>query len=131
MRTKYETIDELHRKVNETGQAELLEEIPRLLESWGIKRRTNDGELTQINISKPENDLFVVGLRYLKKDNTFAEDHFEFSSLKPDDISKHYKGKYERKRTEYKGTHKQQNITSMPFTSVNTCSYFTGNKNDS
>jgi hypothetical protein len=131
MRTKHETIDELHRKVNDSGLAELLIEIPGLLESWGIKRRADDGELTQINISKPENGLLVVGLRYLKKDKTFTEDLFEFSSLKPNEISKHYKGKFERERTEYKGTHKQQNISSSPFTSVNTCSFFTGNKNDS
>ncbi|MCU7918582.1 MAG: hypothetical protein KZQ95_09520 [Candidatus Thiodiazotropha sp. (ex Epidulcina cf. delphinae)] len=130
MKTKYERINELHRNVNESGRAELLQEIPGLLDSWGIKLRADDGQLIQINITKPENGLLVVGLRYLKKDETFTEDLFEFRSTKPSDISRHYKGKYERERIEYRGTHKQQNISSLPFTSVNTCSFYTSNKND-
>jgi len=73
----------------------------------------------------------VIGLRYIKKDGSFTEDLFEFQSLKPNDISKYYKGKYENKRTEYRGTHKEQNISSSPFTSVNTCSFYVGDENNS
>ena len=131
MESKYEIIKQLHRRINDCGKAELLKEVPNLLESWDIKRRGDDGELSQINISNPENGVLAIGLRYTKKDGTFTEDIFEINSSKPNDISKYYKGKYECERTEYKGTHKQQDISSSPFTSVNTCSIFVGNKNNS
>ncbi|MCU7932060.1 MAG: hypothetical protein KZQ90_14760 [Candidatus Thiodiazotropha sp. (ex Codakia rugifera)] len=127
MDSKYETIKKLHHKVNCGGNAELLKDALSLLENWGINRRTDDGVLYQINISKSENGIFVVGLRYIKSDKTFTEDIFVFTSQKPNDVSKYYKGKYERINKEYKGTHKKQNISSLSFTSVNTCSLHTGN----
>ena len=128
MDSKYEIIKELHRRACETGEAEVLKGIPGLLESWGIKLRTDDGELYQVNISNPEQSILVVGLRYKKKDGSLTEDIFEFNASCPNEISKYYKGQYERERTEYKGTHKQHNVSSSPYTSVNTCSLYTGNK---
>lgn len=131
MESKYKIIKELHRRTCETGQAVILKGIPSLLESWGSKLRTDDGELYQVNISNPEQSILVVGLRYKKKDGSLTEDIFEFNALCPNEISKYYKDKYERKRTEYKDTHKQQNVSLSPYTSVNTCSLHMGNKNDS
>ena len=131
MKTKYETIEDLYRRMRENSDAELLIEIPNLLESFGIKLRKNDGVLHQINISNPENGVLAVGLRYKKKDETLTEDVLEFNASNPNEVSKFYKGTYERKRAEYKGTHKQQDISLMPFTSVNTCSLYVGGDNDS
>lgn len=119
MESKYETIRKLHCNVSDYGNAELLEEALSLLETWGIKSRADDGELSQINISNPESGIFVVGLRYLKRDRTYTEDLFVINAQKPNEVSKYYKGKYERENIEYKGTHKQQNISLFPFTSVN------------
>ena len=131
MESKYGTIKELHHKAHETGKAELLKDVPSLLDSWGVKLRADDGVISQVNISNPANGVLVIGLRYIKNDGTFTEDIFEFNSSKPHEIAKFYKGKYERERTEYKSTHKQQNVSLSPYTSVNTCSFYTGNNNDS
>lgn len=131
MESKYETIKNLHQRVSEFGKAELLKMVPNLLESWGIKSHVDDGVLSQINISNPENGILVIGLRYIKNNGTFTEDIFEVNSSNPNDIPKYYKGKYERERSEYKGTHKQKNISSSPFTSVNTCSFYIKKKYDS
>ena len=128
MESKYEIIKELHCRARETGEAEILVGIPSLLESWDVKLRADDGEHYQVNISNPEQSILVIGLRYKKKDGSLTEDIFEFNALSPNEISKYYKGQYERERTEYKRTHKQQNVSLSPYTSVNTCSLYTGNK---
>ncbi|MCD4692669.1 MAG: hypothetical protein K8R79_07140 [Calditrichales bacterium] len=128
MKTKYEIIKNIHSKANESGKADVLKSISSLFESWNIRLRTDDGELYQVNISNPEQNIIVVGLRYLKKDGSFTEDIFEFSSLSPNEVSNHYKGRYERQRTEYKDTHKQQNISESSFTSQNSCGYIVGKK---
>jgi hypothetical protein len=48
----------------------------------------------------------LIGLRYLKKDKTYTEDHFLFG--KGHAITKFYQGKAEKILPEYKGTHKLQ-----------------------
>jgi len=131
MKSKYETIENLHRRAHKNDKAELLNEVPNLLESWGVKLRADDGVLYQINITKPENGILAVGLRYKKKDGTLTEDIIEFNASKPNEVSKYYKGKYERQRIEYEDTHKRQDISLTPFTSVNTCSLYVGGDNDS
>lgn len=128
MKSKYEIIEELHRRARESGDAEVLKAIPGLLVSWCIKLRTDDGELYQVNLSNPEQGIFVVGLRYKKKDGSLTEDIFEFDASSPNEISKYCKGRYERERKEYGGTHKQENVSLSPFTSVNTCSLYTWNE---
>jgi len=106
-----------------------------LLSALGIKIRTDDGELKQVTISKPTTieNAFVVGLRYLKNDATYTEDHFVCRKnrapvLEP--IERYYKGKLERKFKEYKDTHKEQidparlALYDGNITQVNTISYF-------
>jgi len=106
-----------------------------------IKIRKDDGELRQVTISKPTTveSTFVVGLRYIKIDGTYTEDHFvcrknQASSLEPLEIERYYKGKLERKFQEYKGVHKQQidperlAVYDSCITQVNTISYFIGEK---
>ena len=129
--SKYEIIKERHRRAHETGEAGNLKVIPRLLISWGTRLRADDGILYQATLSVPEPTVLVVGLRYEKKDESSTEDIVEFNSLYPNELAKYYKGRYERKRLEYKGTHKQQNVSLSPFTSVNTCSIYMGNKTNS
>jgi hypothetical protein len=53
-------------------------EILELLSQSKIKPRQDDGELIQINLSIPTSieAAFVIGLRYIKKDSTYTEDHF-------------------------------------------------------
>jgi len=83
-------------------------DVLKLLFKYGIKIRQKDGRLYQVNISIPKSrgHSILVGLRYIKKDETFTEDHFLFEKGKP--INKFYKGKIELVLPEYKGTHKQQ-----------------------
>ena len=73
-----------------------------------IKTRQRDGLLYSINlsISKSKGDCILVGLRQVKKDKLFTEDHFLFEINKP--IMKFYKGKLEKVFLEYKGVHKKQ-----------------------
>jgi hypothetical protein len=81
----------------------------------------------------------VVGLRYIKMDGTYTEDHFvcsknQASNLEPVEIERYYKGKLERKFQEYKGTHKQQidperlAVHDSRISQVNTISYFIDEK---
>ncbi len=129
METKYKIIQEIHRDAR--IRADALASIPEILESWGIGLRTDDGMLYQINISHPDPNIFIVGLRYKKRDESFTEDLFEFSSMTPNEVTKHYRGSYERKRPEYIGTHKKQDVNLSNFTSVNSCSLLLSDSSDS
>lgn len=74
----------------------------------GFKLRQDDGQLVQTNFSIPKSkpDCFVIGLRYIKRDQTFTEDHFLFEKDKP---IIYYRGKrLECFLKEYKGTHKKK-----------------------
>lgn len=79
-----------------------------LLRKYGYKLRQDDGDLNHATFSVPESkkDALVLGLRYLKKNGTWTEDHFLFHKDKA--IAPHYRGKMERILSEYKGTHKKQ-----------------------
>ncbi len=112
----------------------LLKIIP-LLKNYGIRLRQNDDSLKQITFSIPttKENSYVVGLRYIKNDGTFTEDHFlcesEGVGLKGEEIVHHPKRKLEYKLPEYKGTHKEiPNVnavqTTKLITDVRTHSYF-------
>lgn len=79
-----------------------------ILSKYSIRKRQKDGVLHSINISIPRSkkDSILVGLRYLKKDKTYTEDHFLFK--RSHIIAKFYQGKVENILPEYKGTHKLQ-----------------------
>jgi len=81
-----------------------------ILQNYNIKLRQKDGKLYSVNISIPKSkkNCILVGLRYLKSDKSYTEDHFLFEKDKP--IVAFYKGKLEKVFVEYKGTHKQQII---------------------
>lgn len=82
--------------------------VVQLLEDYGVKLRSKDGKLFQVNISLPTSkaNSIVVGLRYVKKDNTFTEDLFLFEQNH--NLRCYYKAKLEDILPEYKGTHKLQ-----------------------
>lgn len=79
-----------------------------ILQKYNIKLRQKDGQLYSVNISIPKSksNCILVGLRYVKNDKTYNEDHFLFEENEP--IVTFYKGKLEKVLDEYKGTHKQQ-----------------------
>ncbi len=91
MESKFETIKEIHRMSYETGNAALLKNVPNLLKAWGVKLRDDDGMPCHVNISDPENGILIVSLQHTTNDGTIAEDIIEFDSLKPNEISKHYR----------------------------------------
>jgi len=130
MTTKYEQVKSVHDRAVETRDANVLRGIPSLLKEWEISPR-DDGQLQWINLSKPTSvkETITIGLRYIKRDQTFTEDIFELNNKKPDEVAKYYKGKYEQIRPEYKGTHKLQNVGTQSFTSVNTYCLYLGGKN--
>lgn len=76
-----------------------------VLKQAGIGLRDKDGKLVEMNFSIPEDDCFVLGLRYEKNDGTDTEDHFVFRKG-INRVESFYKGKLEKIFTEYKGTHK-------------------------
>ena len=98
----------------EAGEIEGMDrEIINLLSKHNINIRKDDGDMVQINLSIPKiliNDL-VIGLRYIKKDKTFTEDHFlcKTDVATGNFVINPYYGKYlEEFLEEYKGTHKYQ-----------------------
>jgi hypothetical protein len=107
----YSCFDELKRITDEvySGKREYwAKDVLLLLGNNDIKLRQDDGKLCQVNFSIPisQKDSFVLGLRYVKRDNTFTEDHFLFEKNQP---IKYFSGlKLEKLLTEYKGTHKKQ-----------------------
>ncbi len=116
-----------------------LKKIIPLLSQHGIKLRQRDGELKQITLSIPtsKENSYVVGLKYIKIDGTYTEDHFLCDSngvsIKGKEIVYHPKRKLEYLLPEYKGTHKEipdMNIENKinNSTDVTTLSYY--KKND-
>lgn len=81
-----------------------------ILQKYNVKPRQKDGQLYSVNISIPKSksNCILVGLRYIKNDKTYTEDHFLFEENKS--IVAFYKGKLEKILGEYKGTHKQQTV---------------------
>lgn len=139
MNNTYFTVEEIWNKCLAGERQDLVSASLNLLSAHDIKIRTDDGELKQITISKPTSaaNTFVLGLRYLKKDATYTEDHFvcrkdQPSALEP--IERYYQGKLEHKLQEYKGAHKQQidpalvALLNSNTTQVNTISYLIGEK---
>ena len=87
------------------------QDIIDLLLKHGYKIRQDDGNMIQINLSFPASDMneLVIGLRYMKKDSTYTEDHFICSKNEATCeliISPYYKGSIEKAYPEYRGTHK-------------------------
>ena len=92
-------------------------------------------------LSKPTTigNAFVIGLRYMKRDGTYTEDHFSClkdreASLGTLEIQPHYRGQIEFNLPEYRGTHKHQTDLSQPLivyrapTEVNTITFFKSQK---
>ena len=69
--------------------------------------------MKQITLSIPtsKGNSFVIGLRYIKNDGTYTEDHFlcekEGVGLKGEVITYHPKRRLELALPEYTGTHKE------------------------
>lgn len=82
--------------------------IVQLLGKYGKKLRQDDGKLHQLTVSIPTSraDAIVIGLRYIKQDTTYTEDHFLFEIDQP--IVYHPGKRLEKILPEYKGTHKIQ-----------------------
>ena len=133
MNTKYEQIKNIHKTAIESHDANELRKIPSLLNEWKFKCREDDGELLWTNLSMPESigETIIVGLRYRKRDTTFTEDIFEISAKNPNEVKAYYTGKYQKHCPEYKHTHKLQDVEARSFISVNSCSLYIGEKNDS
>lgn len=133
MNSAYMKLKQIWDDCSTEGTGSLTRIVP-LLNEHGIKPRQKDGVLRQIILSVPtsKEKSYVVGLRYIKNDGTFTEDHFlceeEGVGLKGEEIVHHPKRKLEFELSEYKGTHKEiptlgavNNITSI--TDVSTYSY--------
>lgn len=130
MKTKYDQLMCIHDRAVADKDANALGEIPALLSSWGIRCRADDGQLLWTNLSVPTSvaATITIGLRYQKRDASLTEDIFELRKSDPDAVEAFYKGKYQRVRPEYSGTHKFQIVLTQSFTSVNTCCLFLGGK---
>jgi hypothetical protein len=133
MKTKYEQLRYIHDLAVKTNDASALREIPSLLNNWGFKCRDNDGQLLWTNLSLPTSigETITIGLRYKKNDQTLTEDVFEVNSGTPEVVDTYYKGKYQKARPEYAGTHKLQDVQEKSFISVNSCSLYMGRNNGS
>ena len=78
MNEAYFLVESIWKRYLSGVEVDVEREILGLLLRQGIRIRQQDGELMQINLSVPTStqDTFVIGLRYLKKDKTYTEDHF-------------------------------------------------------
>ncbi len=134
MNSTYLKLEKIWNACSVKGSSALLEIIP-LFKDCGIRLRQNDDSLKQITLSiaTTKENPYVVGLRYIKNNGTFTEDHFlceiEGVGLNGKEIVHHPKRKLEYKLPEYKGTHKETpNINSVQpiklLTDVSTYSYF-------
>jgi hypothetical protein len=134
MNSAYRRLEAIWSDCSDRDSSALMKIIP-LLEKHGIRLRQKDGSLKQITLSIPttKENAFVVGLRYIKNDGTFTEDHFLCESkgfvLKGEEIVHHPKRKLEDELQEYRGTHKEiPNIgadqSTKAVTHVNTYTYF-------
>jgi hypothetical protein len=84
-------------------------EFAQILCDNQTKLRGKDGVPMRVTISIPtsKENIFVLGIRYRKKDNTYAEDTFTVEIDKSPEP--YYKGRIEKSLPEYKDTHKRQN----------------------
>jgi len=141
MNNAYKKLNEIWISCASEGNNSLMR-IIALLNENGIQIRQKDGVLKIINLSIPtsKDNSFVIGLRYLKADNTFTEDHFlcekEGVGLKGEKIIHHPKRKLEFTLPEYKGTHKEIpdfNVANntKTITDVSTYSYVENNSKNS
>jgi hypothetical protein len=82
-------------------------DILALLNDQEIHIRLVDEILKQLTLSKPTsvNSGFVIGLRYIKRDESHTEDLFSAEQGEP--IKANYKGSLEKQWPEYRDTHKQ------------------------
>lgn len=92
-----------------------IDKIVVLLSQQGIQLRQDNGKLQQAITSIPTsiNNAFVIGLRYIKRDNTCTEDHFlcrKYINPKHGnkEIKPYYGKSLEKMIPEYCGTHKAQ-----------------------
>lgn len=98
----------------EAGEIEGMDrEILNMLSKHNINIRKDDGDMVQINLSIPKifNNNLVIGIRYIKRDETFTEDHFLCETdLVTGNlvITPYYRKSLEGLLREYKGTHKYQ-----------------------
>lgn len=83
-------------------------QIVYLLNEHGIQLRKKDGFSPNITVSIPKSkdNLFVVGVRYTKSNETKTEDHFIFSQ--GSSIRKCRGKELDKLLPEYKGTHIMQ-----------------------
>lgn len=141
MNSAYTKLKEIWNNCSENNTSSLAR-IVSLLSEFRIRLRQRDGTLKQITLSIPtsKENSYVVGLRYIKDDGTFTEDHFlcekEGVGLKGEEIVHHPKRKLDFVLPEYKGTHKEipdlnavNNITTI--TDVSTYSYVEKNGKNS
>ena len=125
MTDPYAELHEIWKGHNDADPSKTVKSALAFLHRHNILPRQDDGRLRQVTLSKPISvkDTLVIGLRYEKRDGTQTEDHF---AVKAEGIERRYRGKLEAELPEYKGTHKQQIISShfsdfLPgATSVNT-----------
>lgn len=108
MNTSYRDLKTITDAVYVGSKASWTKDVLNILQKNSIKLRQKDGKLRSVNISIPKskNNCILVGIRYIKDDKTFTEDHFLFEQDKS--IVASYKGKIEKVLFEYKGAHKQQ-----------------------
>jgi hypothetical protein len=83
-------------------------ECIQILNDCGRNLRGKDGVPKRATLSIPISikDIFVLGIKYQKRNDTLTEDHFTFEPDKPPEP--YYKGKMQKLLTEYKDTHKRQ-----------------------
>lgn len=133
MNDEYFSIEHIWTRYCAGAEFDVESEILEVLLREKIERRKDDGDLKQINISRPTSipNCYVVGLRYIKNDGTQTEDHFLFQKGKP--IAKFYRRNLEKVLSEYTGAHKMQVPLSPAATAgttttyVNTVTFIKGN----
>lgn len=128
MKDAFTELEGIWNRCIEDDRESLEKEILDLLKNQDIRIRQDDGELRQLTLSKPTSVIsgFVIGLRYVKRNQTQAEDLFPVERGRP--IKGHYRGSLQKRWPEYQGTHKQQVVFTLvanepaPTTEVNTIS---------
>lgn len=140
MNPKYIAIERIWERLDRGESMDIKREILELLSQSKIKLRQDDGELIQINLSIPTSmkAAFVIGLRYIKKDSTYTEDHFlcqrdTQAGTNLREIESYYRRRLELLLPEYRHTHKQTIFLPSSRASlgdltiqVNTISYLRG-----
>ncbi len=139
MNETYSALEDIWKRHLSGEVVDIEREVLGLLSRQDIKIRQDDGDVKQINLSIPTSTehAFVIGLRYIKRDGTYTEDHFLCQKdVEPSttrlEIEPHYKRRLEFRLPEYRGTHKQQVVFTSTavkdsnITQVNTISYLKG-----